>query len=143
MKKKKVNYLRADFEAISENESLARQTITSFLSQLDPEVSALSELRTAVSEAVTNCVVHAYKGRGGKIVLYAVYYDDRTVRLSIRDFGCGIEDIEQARRPLYTSDPGGERGGMGFTIMESFCDSLKVSSVPGKGTSVVMTRKLK
>lgn len=126
----------------SRNESFARTAVTAFVSQLDPKTDELADIRTAVSEAVTNCVIHGYRGGEGKITLEVKLYDDRTVRIAITDRGCGIEDIEKAKQPLYTTDESGERGGMGFAIMESFSDRLTVRSRPGKGTTVVMTRRL-
>ena len=101
------------------------------------------DLRTAISEAVTNCIVHGYKGNNGIIYINLSYYDDRTVKISVRDKGCGIEDIKQAMQPLFTTDRSGERGGMGFTVMKSFCDKMRVTSKIGKGTSVFMEKKLR
>ena len=126
----------------SRNESFARTAVTAFVSQLDPKTDELADIRTAVSEAVTNCVIHGYRGGEGKITLEVKLYDDRTVRIAITDRGCGIEDIEKAKQPLFTTDESGERGGMGFAIMESFSDRLTVRSRPGKGTTVVMIRRL-
>lgn len=144
MKKNKLNEFTITFDAKSENESFARQVVSSFISQLDPTFEELTDIRCAVSEAVTNAIVHAYRGRdAGKVNIYAAYYDDRTVLIRVKDKGCGIADLEKCREPLYTTDPSGERGGMGFAIMECFTDKLKVTTKLNKGTSVTMYKKLK
>lgn len=137
-----LNEVKISFMSESRNESLARMCVTSFVSQLDPSVSELAEIKTAVSEAVTNCVVHGYRGRKGKIELLARYSDDNTVTIRVTDHGCGIADIEQAMEPLYTSAPEEERAGLGFAVMESFMDKVTVKSKVGKGTAVTMKRKL-
>ena len=103
----------------------------------------LGDIRTAVSEAVTNCIVHAYKEKAGTIYISGKYYSDRTVVMTVKDKGCGIPDISQAMEPLYTTDTSGERGGMGFAIMNSFTDKLKIRSKVGKGTTVTMVKNLK
>lgn len=120
--------------------------ISAFVAQLDPPVSVLSDLKTAVSEAVTNCIVHAYRDREDKanclIYIGAVYIADGRLRITVKDKGMGIADIALARTPLYTTDAEGERSGMGFTVMESFTDRMRVRSAPGKGTTVVMEKSM-
>ncbi len=130
--------------AKSSNEGFARAIAAAFAARLDPTVEELADIKTAVSEAVTNCVVHAYKNSRGKgdIRIKGSVYADGTVVFEIKDKGCGMEDVEKCLQPLYTGDPEGERSGMGFTVMESFCDKLKVRSSPGKGTTVVLTKKI-
>ncbi|MBQ9468825.1 MAG: anti-sigma F factor [Clostridia bacterium] len=131
-----------EFDARSENEAFARQCVSGFLLRFDPTVSELADLRTAVSEAVTNSVVHAYRNSGkGKIYISVRTYQ-RKVVIRVKDFGCGMEDPELCRQPLYTTDPTGERGGMGFAIMESFTDRVKVKTAPGKGTTVTLIKNL-
>jgi len=137
-----VNQFKMEFLSDSANESFARQAVSLFAAQLDPQLSELTDIRTAVSEAVTNAIIHGYRGKTGPVTLAMSYTADRVVKIVVRDRGWGIADIEQAMQPLYTSDPGGERGGMGFTIMKSFTDSMKVKSAPGKGTSVTMIKRL-
>ncbi len=128
--------------ARSSNESFARACISAFASQLDPTLEEINDIKTAVSEAVTNCIVHAYKEQSlGKIYITAFLSDNNTVKIRIRDKGCGIENVCQAMEPLYTS-VGGERAGLGFAVMESFMDSIKVSSAVGKGTTVTMVKKI-
>ena len=126
----------------SVNESFARSAVSAFAAQLDPTVGELTDLRTVVSEAVTNCIVHAYRDTVGMIAITVRIFEDRRLRITVRDRGCGIADVGQAMQPLFTTDPGGERGGMGFTIMDSFTDSIRVKSAPGKGTTVTMIKKL-
>ena len=136
------NTLRMQFNSLSQNESLARSLASAFLMQLNPTVAELADVKCAVSEAVTNCIVHGYRDTVGTVYMSLKELSDRRVRIEIRDRGCGIEDIEQAMQPLYTTDPESERSGMGFTVMESFTDTIKVTSKPGKGTKIVMTKKL-
>lgn len=143
MKNSVTNIMKLSFPSDSRNESFARYSVTAFAAQLDPDTGELAEIRTAVSEAVTNCIIHGYRSGKGKINIETRLYTDRTVKIKISDKGCGIEDIDQAMQPLFTTDRSGERGGMGFAIMESFCDKLKVVSKPGAGTTVTMTKKLK
>lgn len=131
------------FESRSSNEAFARSSVAGFVAQLDPTVSELNDIRTAVSEAVTNCVVHAYKDTIGKITINVRLTDNNSAVIKIRDKGCGIEDIEKAMEPLYTTAPEEERAGLGFAVMQSFSDDLKVRSTPGKGTSVTLTKKLR
>ncbi len=142
MKKTKLNEMKLVLPARSENEALARSVVSFFVSKLDPGIEELADIRCAVSEGVTNCIVHAYKGNtNGKMYINARCYDDNTVEIEIKDNGVGIADIEQAMQPLYTTG-GEERSGMGFSIMRSFTDKLKVSSAVGKGTRVVMVKKI-
>ena len=135
------NYIKAEFPSKSCNEALARSVAGVFASQLDPTLEELGDIKTAVSEAVTNCVVHAYPDSIGRILLRCRILDDDRLEIVVRDWGRGIEDVEKARTPLFTTG-GEERSGMGFTIMESFMDKLSVRSRPGEGTTVVMTRTL-
>ena len=138
------NQFELTFPAKSENEGFARQCVAMFLSRLDPTVGELADLRTAVSEAVTNCVVHAYKGmEEGKVYINVRIFENRRVVIRIKDTGCGMADPEKCKTPLYSTDQSGERGGMGFTIMESFMDTLRVKSVPGRGTTVTMCRRIR
>ena len=139
---KPINEMKVTFPSRSANEGFARAVGASFLSQLDPAVDELSDLRTAVSEAVTNAIVHAYPQEIGKIALRACIFDGNLLEITVRDWGCGIADVEKAREPLYTTG-GEERSGMGFTIMESFMDTLRVKSVPGRGTTVTMCRRIR
>ncbi len=143
MKRQLLNEMKMTLLSKSVNESYARYAVSAFIGQLDPSVADLGDIRTAVSEAVTNCVVHAYKEREGKIYICAKYYDDGKAVICIRDKGCGMPDVKKAMEPLYTTDTTGERGGMGFAIMESFMDKLKVRSSVGFGTSVTMTKRIK
>ena len=123
------------------NESFCRVVISAFVSQLDPTIEELSDLKTALSEAVTNSIVHGYKNSRGKIYINARIIEGNTVRIKIRDRGLGIEDIKTAMTPLYSTGDG-DRAGLGFTVMESFCDKVKVSSSVGKGTTVVLTKRI-
>ncbi|PWL99011.1 MAG: anti-sigma F factor [Clostridiales bacterium] len=142
MGKTAVNEIKCTFLSKSENEALARSIISGFMLPLDPDVEELADIRCAVSEAVTNCIVHAYRGGMGMITLCAKYFDDRTLKIIISDRGCGIEDVAKARTPLFTTCPDEDRCGMGFSIMESFSDKLLVTSKPGQGTKVTLVRKL-
>ena len=137
---KEHNYIKLEFPSRSSNESFARAAAAAFAAQLDPTMEELVVLRTAVSEAVTNAIVHAYPDSIGRISMRMRIVDESTVEISVRDWGRGIEDVEKAMTPLYTSG-GEERSGMGFTIMGSFTDRLRVRSAPGRGTTVTM-RKL-
>jgi len=134
------NNLKTGFSAIPENESLARVICASFISQLDPTIEELTDVKTAVSEAVTNAIVHGYSGRSDGTVYMDCSIDDMLVTIEIRDCGKGIEDIEKAMEPMYTSCPEAERSGMGFTVMETFMDSVAVNSLPGVGTKIVMKK---
>ena len=135
------NYMTLEFPSKSSNEAFARSAVACFAAQLDPNLEELGDIRTAVSEAVTNCIVHAYPDSIGTISLKCRILKDNVLDIVIRDKGVGIMDLEQARRPLFTTG-GSDRSGMGFTIMESFMTTFNVVSVPGKGTTVHMRRKL-
>ena len=138
------NYMQLEFPSKSSNEAFARSAVACFASQMDPTLEELGDIRTAVSEAVTNCIVHAYRGRTDECYVYisARLYESREVTVEVSDNGCGIEDIELARTPMFTTGESGERCGMGFLVMDSFTDSLTVKSRVGKGTSVLMRKKL-
>lgn len=136
-----MNEMQIVFDARSENEGFARMAVASFISYLDPTLDELADIKTAVSEAVTNCIIHGYLQKPGKIFLEATIVDGG-LTVSITDEGVGICDIAKAREPLYTSRPELERSGMGFSFMEAFMDEVQVYSSPRKGTRVVMTRKL-
>ena len=136
------NYMILEFPSKSVNEAFARSAVACFAAQLDPTLEELGDIRTAVSEAVTNCIVHAYPEGFGMITLRCRILKDNMLDIVIKDKGIGIADLEQARRPAFTTG-GGERSGMGFTIMESFMSSFEVMSTPGKGTTVHMRRKIK
>ena len=129
------------FPSKSINEGLARSGAAAFASQLDPTLDELGDIRTAVSEAVTNAIVHGYKDEIGEVIMTMKLFEGDEIEIVISDKGCGIPDIDQARQPLYTTG-GAERSGMGFTIMESFMDSLKIKSAEGKGTTVTMRKRL-
>ena len=135
------NYMILEFPSRSTNEAFARSAVACFAAQMDPTLEELGDIRTAVSEAVTNCIVHAYPNEIGNITLRGRILKDNVLDIVIKDKGVGIADVEQARRPSYTTG-GAERSGMGFTIMESFMTSFEVSSASGKGTTVHMRRKL-
>lgn len=135
------NKFTMSFLSVSANEGFARACVSAFAAQLDPTIEEISDIKTAVSEAVTNCIVHAYKNEIGKIYISAELIEPSSVRIKIRDKGCGIENIEKAMEPLYTS-LGGERAGLGFAVMQSFTDGIKVTSKVGKGTSVTLTKKI-
>ena len=134
------NRMRLCLPAYSVNEGVARSAVAAFCAQCDPTVTELADIKCAVSEAVTNCIVHAYRGTEGEIVIGMRLLEGGGVRITVRDRGCGIADVKQAREPLFTTDAQGERSGMGFTVMESFMDKLYVHSRPGEGTLVVMTK---
>lgn len=136
------NYMILEFPSRSVNEGFARSAVACFAAQLDPTLEELGDIRTAVSEAVTNCIVHAYPDGFGMITLRCRILKDNMLDIVIKDKGIGIADLEQARRPTFTTG-GAERSGMGFTIMESFMTSFEVTSIPGKGTSVHMRRKIR
>lgn len=133
-----VNQVTAKFTAISENESFARTLAVNFVAQASPTVSQLADIKCAVSEAVTNCIVHAYKDTVGTVTLSMKRYSDGLIVIAVKDSGVGIPDIEAAKEPLFTTDTTGERSGMGFSIMESMTDSMTVRSAGGKGTTVTM-----
>lgn len=139
---KPINEMKLKIESKSVNESFARATVAAFAAQLDPNIEELSDIRTAVSEAVTNCIVHAYANTVGTIYIQTAIYENGIVKIKIRDRGCGIADVKQAMEPLFTT-LGGERAGLGFAVMESFCDRISVRSTVGKGTTVTLTKKIK
>ena len=135
------NYVTVEFLSRSSNEGFARTAAAAFAAQLDPTLDELGDIKTAVSEAVTNAIVHAYPDAIGRVALRLRIRPEQELEIMVRDWGVGIEDVEQARTPLFTTGSE-ERAGMGFTIMESFMDSVKVRSRPGKGTTVTLRRKL-
>ena len=140
-----INKMQVKLPALSVNEGIARATVAAFVSQLDPGVTELADIKCAVSEAVTNSIVHGYRDvpDGPNIITITVsILEGRAVKIEIKDKGCGIPDVKVARQPLYTTDAAGERSGMGFTVMESFTDRLRVTSKLGRGTTVTMFRKL-
>ena len=145
--KKKINDMELRLPAISINEAVSRSVISAFCAELNPSVEELGDIRCAVSEAVTNCIVHAYRGRSddeiGYIYISVRLYDTREVMIEISDTGCGIENPELARMPSFTTGEYGERCGMGFLVMENFTDYLGVKSEPGKGTTITMRKNLK
>ncbi len=136
-----INNVRIEFLSRSSNESFARTAVACIAAQLDPTLEELGDIKTAVSEAVTNCIVHAYPESLGKIMVRARLFDDNSIEVTVRDWGCGIPDIDKARTPMYSTG-GDDRSGMGFTIMESFMDKLQVRSKEGRGTTVIMRRKI-
>ncbi|MBP1570032.1 MAG: anti-sigma F factor [Oscillospiraceae bacterium] len=139
---KPVNEMKMSFESRSCNESFARSSVAAFISVLDPNVEEISDIKTAVSEAVTNCIVHGYKNEIGKVYIHVKIFEGARIRISVKDKGCGIPDIKKAMEPLYTTCETGERAGLGFSIMESFMDNLKVRSKPGRGTSVTLEKSI-
>ena len=135
------NYMVMEFLSRSSNESFARTAVATFAAQLDPTLDELGDIKTAVSEAVTNSIVHGYPNTLGKIVVKVRILEKNTLEISVRDWGCGIENIDKAREPIFTTG-GEERSGMGFTIMESFTDRMRVKSSVGRGTTVVMQKRI-
>lgn len=136
------NEMKLEFLSKSQNESFARTVVAAFAAQLDPTIEELAEIKTAVSEAVTNAIIHGYSCKTGNVVIVSRIIDN-TVEIEIKDSGEGIADIELARQPLYTSKPELERSGMGFTVMETFMDKVEIESLPGKGTIIHMTKTIK
>ncbi len=136
------NEMKISFKGISENEGFARTAVCAFAALLDPNIEEISDIRTAVSEAVTNCIVHGYRNSVGVVEITAKILESSELYIRIKDKGCGIEDIEQAMEPLFTTAECEERAGLGFAVMESFMDSLKVTSAVGKGTVVIMRKKI-
>ena len=132
-----INEMKLEFVSKSSNEAFARVVAAAFVSQLDPTIEELADVKTAVSEAVTNAIIHGYENRYGMITMICRQYE-KSVEIEISDEGRGIEDVEEAMQPLYTSKPDLERSGMGFTVMESFMDRIKVRSKPGEGTTVIL-----
>lgn len=139
--KKAINEMRLVIPSCSANESFARVAIAAFLAQLDPTIDEITDIKTAVSEAVTNCIVHAYKEQIGNIYISAKIFPDLRITIRIRDTGCGISDVKQAMEPLFTTG-GEDRAGLGFAVMESFMDKLRVRSTPGRGTTVTLEKQL-
>lgn len=137
-----INEIKFTMPSLSVNESAARAVVSSFVVQADPTVEELSDIRTAVSEAVTNSIVHGYRHSKGKIKITVQLSDDREICIRIKDWGCGISDVKQAMEPLFTTAPEEERSGLGFSVMENFMDKLSVKSNPGKGTTVTMRKRL-
>jgi stage II sporulation protein AB (anti-sigma F factor) len=135
----KTNELTVEFPAAGENESLARIIVSAYVAKLNPTIEELSDLKVAVSEAVTNAIIHGYDGQEGRVRL-VVSMEGRMVTIQIIDYGCGISDIEKAMEPLYTTKPEQERSGMGFSFMEAFTNELQVQSVPGEGTTITMKK---
>lgn len=140
-RKGELNRMELRLPAISVNEGLARAAVAAFCATVDPSATELADVKCAVSEAVTNCIVHAYPEKPGAFYITASLFAGGLLRVAIRDTGCGIEDVKKAREPLFTTDAAGERSGMGFTVMENFMDTLCVYSGKGKGTLVVMTKR--
>lgn len=136
------NEMSICFESRSSNESFARSAVSAFITQLDPTIGEISDIKTAVSEAVTNCVVHAYKNTIGKIYINVKIKESSLVIIKVRDTGCGIEDIQKAMEPLFTTAPSEERAGLGFAVMQSFTDKVQVRSKVGKGTTVTFQKRL-
>ena len=136
------NEMRLTLPSLSVNEGMARAAVAAFCAQLNPTALELADIKCAVSEAVTNCIVHAYRDGVGEVLITVKLCEGRLVQIEIRDRGCGIENVKQAREPLFTTDAAGERSGMGFTVMESFCDELRVRSRAGKGTTVTLLKRL-
>ena len=138
---KALNTVKITFPSRSVNEGFARSALSAFAAQADPTLDELADVKTAVSEAVTNCIVHAYANTIGPITLTAALYEDGTLRVAVADKGCGIPDVSKAMEPLFTTG-GAERAGLGFAVMESFMDSVKVRPAPGKGTRVTLSKRL-
>ncbi len=139
-KKSAVNEIKFEFPSLSVNESMARSAVAAFCSQLDPSAVEIADVKCAVSEAVTNAIVHGYRDKLGVIYIRVKLFENNEVRVEIKDKGCGIENVSRAMEPLYTTDAENERSGMGFTVMESFCDRVRVRSSLGKGTTVILTK---
>ena len=138
-----INEMSIKLPSLSVNEGMARAAVAAFCAQMDPEATELADIKCAVSEAVTNCIVHGYRNTIGTIYITVKLCREGIVRIDVRDKGCGIEDVKQARQPLYTTDAENERSGMGFTVMESFCDKVRVHSACGKGTTVTLFKRLR
>lgn len=140
---KTVNEMSINFPSKSCNEAFARSVVAAFVMNLDPTINELSDIKTAVSEAVTNCIVHGYRRNDGMIYIKGKITDTNKVIIKIRDKGCGIEDVKKAMEPLFTTAPEEERAGLGFAVMQSFCDKVKVKSIPEKGTTVTLEKIIK
>lgn len=139
---KTINEMSISFPSKSCNEAFARSVISAFIMNLDPTINELSDIKTAVSEAVTNCIVHGYRHSDGMIYIKAKITTDNKVIIKIRDKGCGIADVKKAMEPLFTTAPEEERAGLGFAVMKSFCDKVKVKSEPEKGTVVTLEKTI-
>lgn len=139
---KTVNEMKLSFPSKSCNEAFARSAVAAFIMNLDPTVGELSDLKTAVSEAVTNCIVHGYRRQSGTIYISGKITDSGKVTVKIRDRGCGIADVAQAMQPLFTTAADEERAGLGFAVMQSFCDKVRVKSAPGNGTTVTLEKQI-
>ncbi|MBQ1263086.1 MAG: anti-sigma F factor [Oscillospiraceae bacterium] len=139
---KSINQMKISFKSLSVNEGFARVAVASFISSLDPTTVEIADIKTAVSEAVTNCIVHAYRDTIGVITIHTRIYENRRVVITIKDKGCGIDDVERAIEPLFTTLPDEERSGLGFSVMQSFTDKMRVRSRIGRGTSVVLEKIL-
>ena len=137
-----INEMRLDFRSLPENEAFARLAVSGFMLPLDPTMEALADVKTAVSEAVTNAIVHAYRDAPGTVRLRAGYDGEGVLQIDVIDRGCGIADVQKARQPFFSTCDGDERSGMGFTVMESFMDAVDVRSQPGPGTRVRLTKRL-
>ena len=136
------NKISIEFQSLSQNEGFARVAVSAFIAQLDPTIDEMADVKTAVSEAVTNSIIHGYENKKDGIIRIEAYISGNNVTIKIVDFGKGIINVEEAMEPLYTSRPDLERSGMGFTVMETFMDNLEVQSEEGKGTTVIMSKKL-
>lgn len=137
----KAELLKLEIESLSKNEEFARVVVAVFMSRLNPTLEELEDVKTAVSEAVTNVVIHGYQGKEG-IIYMEVQAKDQELTVTVKDTGVGIPDVKKAMEPMYSSDPSGERSGMGFSFMEAFMDRVLVESVPGKGTTIIMNKKI-
>ena len=140
--KRPINDMKVVFPSLSENERFARIAVSGIVSLADPKIDELADIKTAVSEAVTNSIVHGYPETVGKIELTVRLYEDSMVYIKVSDKGCGIEDVQKAMQPLFTTRPDEDRAGLGFAVMESFMDKIKVTSKVGKGTTVVMHKRI-
>ena len=145
-RKKRINSFKAVLPSLGRNEAYCRNLAVAFLAQADPTVEEIADVKTVISEAVTNCIVHAYKNERDeskrKIYIEGVQFEDNTFRFTVKDKGCGIEDIKKAMEPLYTTDADSERSGMGLPIMQTFSDSFKIKSEVGKGTTVTFSKRV-
>ena len=139
---KTVNEMKLSFPSKSCNEASARSAVSAFIMNLDPTLNELSDLKTAVSEAVTNCIVHGYRRRSGTVYISGRILEGGRVTVKIRDKGCGIADVAQAMQPLFTTAADEERAGLGFAVMQSFCDRVRVRSAPDKGTTVTLEKQI-
>lgn len=138
-----INEMRLDFKALPENEAFARLAISGFMLPLDPTMEEMADVKTAVSEAVTNAIIHGYGGGGGLVRMAATYDGEGELTIRVIDHGRGIDDVPRARQPFFSTAPGEDRSGMGFTVMESFMDAVDVESAPGRGTTVCMTKRIR